>query len=93
MNDETKSFEDIFTLFNKDDFIEKGSDVMKYYLKKNIKTNIQDFKWDKSTYSLTLEEDSLDLDDFNIIDVDIPFLRKYSHIKLEISNGKKIKNL
>ena len=34
MNDETKSFGDIFTLFNKDDFIEKGSDVMKYYLKK-----------------------------------------------------------
>ena len=46
---------------------------------------------DKSTYSLTLDEDSLDLDDFNIIDVDIPFLRKYSHIKLEISNGEKNK--
>ena len=92
MKDDIKSFGDIFDQFNKDDFIEKGSDVMKYYLKKNIKSNIKDFRFEKSSYNLSLDEDNLDIDDFNFIDVDIPFLRKYSHIKLEIKNSNKKKN-
>ena len=43
MKDETKNIGDLFDIFRKDDFIEKGSDVLKYYLK-NIKTNVKDFK-------------------------------------------------
>ena len=91
LNDGTKSIGDLFNVFKKDEFIEKGSDVIKYYLKKNVKVDNTDSKCSKTTYSLDLESVDLFENEVNDINVDIAFLRKYSHVKITINNGGKTK--
>ena len=91
LNDDTKSFGDLLGAFKRDDFIEKGSDVLKYYLKKSVKVEDKDLNCTKTTFILNLTEKDIIEEDVNTIDVDIAFLRKYSHIKIVIKNGEKIK--
>ena len=91
LNDNTKSLGDLFGVFKKDDFIEKGSDVLKYYLKKNVKVEDRDLNFSKTTYILDLYEKDITEEDINTIDVDIAFLRKYSHIKVVVKDNDKSK--
>jgi DnaJ-class molecular chaperone len=91
LKNETNNIGELFEIFNKEQFIEKGSDVMKYYLKKSVKVEDSDLKCSKTTYALNLEAVNLQEEDINNINVDIAFLRKYSHIKLNIVEGEKSK--
>jgi DnaJ-class molecular chaperone len=87
--DEKKSLKQLFEDFNTEDMLDKGSDIMKHYLKKNIKPTDKSLSFNMI---YTLELDCSELDDENDIDVDIDFLRKYSHIKLILTyEGEKKK--
>tara|TARA_B110000208_G_scaffold188081_1_gene247116 strand:- start:1788 stop:2747 length:960 start_codon:yes stop_codon:yes gene_type:complete len=74
-----KSIFQVFNNINKTEFIDKGSDLMKFYINKTAVS--EDY-----TYNLKIDETSLDKDVANDIEVDILFLRKYTHINVEIYN-------
>ena len=84
MDDTNKSIYEVFNNLNKTAFIDKGSDLMKFYINKhNINKDL--------IFDLKLDESTLDKYDENNIEVDIPFLRKYTHINIEVYN-KEITN-
>jgi len=83
--DENKSLSQVFNDFNTEDLIDKGSDVMRYLLKKNIQPTKKSIVKNEHIFILELNHD--ELDDENDIDVDIEFLRKYTHIKLFIKKS------
>jgi DnaJ-class molecular chaperone len=92
LKNEANNMGDLLKIFKKVEFIEKGSDVMKYYLKKSVKVEDNDLNYSKTTYLLNLEAVNLQEYDTNEINVDIAFLRKYSHIKVNIKEDGKFKN-
>ena len=81
--DENKTFKDALNQINTEQMIDKGSDIFKSYLKKNINTDSND-----SIYQLIIPIFDISNDNDNQIDVNIEFLRKYSHIKLVILNDQ-----
>lgn len=87
--DENKSIKQVFDDFNTEDIIDRSSDIMKHFLKKNVKPARKEISNDSKVFSLKLNCE--ELDDENDIDVDLDFLRKYSHIKLILDNKSKIK--
>ena len=87
--DENKSIKQVFDDFNTEDIIDKSSDIMKHFLKKNMKPARKEISNDSKIFSLKLN--CQELDDENDIDVDLDFLRKYSHIKLILDNKSNIK--
>lgn len=87
--DENKSIKQVFDDFNTEDIIDRSSDIMKHFLKKNVKPSRKEISNDSKIFNLKLNCE--ELDDENDIDVDLDFLRKYSHIKLILDNKSKVK--
>ena len=92
LDDKNKNIYDVLNDFNSEEFIEKGGDVLKFYLKKNTKSSFNNNIPESYIYNLTLQEEDLHIIEENEINININFLRKYSHIKLIIkkdTNEKK----
>jgi DnaJ-class molecular chaperone len=87
--DSNKSMNDIISNINSEEFIDKSSDIMKYVLKKNFKSKPTKNIFNKTTYNLDLNFS--ELDDENDLDVNIDFLRKYTHILLTIKSSDESK--
>ena len=78
MFDETT--QDIFTNFKTEDFVDLTTDTLNKYLKKKNLSKIKDY----CEYSI--HENELQQDNEYFIDLDLDFLRKYSHLKLIIND-------
>tara|TARA_B100000524_G_scaffold149929_1_gene75895 strand:+ start:2257 stop:3243 length:987 start_codon:yes stop_codon:yes gene_type:complete len=88
--DQNKTFEDAFNQINTNDLIDKGGDVFKHYLKKNMRNS--NSTMDKKMYDLNIQLDDISNNNDNQIDVNIEFLRTYSHIKLKIISNDVVEN-
>ena len=81
VNDKNKNLWDIVNDINKEELIEDGSNAVKNALIKNVnKIKKEDFKIHELSLSIS------DIDDINEINTDIEFFRRYTHIKLEITD-------
>lgn len=86
-NDKNKNIWDIVNDINKEELIEDGSNAVKNMLMKNVNSiKKKDFK----IHELTLSID--DIEDTNEINADIDFFRRFTHIKLEISDENNKQN-
>ena len=83
--DENKTLSQVFNDFDTENLIDKGSDVMRYLLKRNIQPIKKNIAKNETVFNLELDYN--ELDDENDVDVDIEFMRKYTHIKLFIKNS------
>lgn len=82
---ENKSVEQAFNEINTNDIIDKGSDVFKHYLKKNVNKN--NVNKGILYYNLDINLEDIINNNENQIDVNIEFLRKYSNLRIIINDN------
>ena len=82
---EKKSVEQAFNEINTNDIIDKGSDVFKHYLKKNVNKN--NVNKGILYYNLDINLEDIINNNENQIDVNIEFLRKYSNLRIIINDN------